>query len=502
MSQTLTLLVLLLGAGLAALLAWLGMAGAAQFTARRQHGYLHWIFYALLFLLGLGSLLSGRNLTSNYLMEELIGMGSSASKPPLLATLQPAASILVLALSGERLLTHWLLHRRRHSDAGGSQPLMLLAFVLFWLGSTASPALLGAHPKVSHDYLYPLVIGLAAALASPREHDLALKAIRNGLLLLMLAGVLLVPFKPTLVMDTHYSQGLIPGLPRFAGLASHAVSMGLLTQIGLLCLMARPFERRWMQRAAWALGLGVLLMAQSKTAWLAFVLTGGAMLVWQHGTQLRQRLGDPLRPDIAMVVVLLCMAGVAAFVLLAMFGDVGGRIARFWSTPEGAQLASLTGRDRIWAIAWEEWSQHPVFGYGPQLWGEAYRQAIGMRSATHAHNQFMDTLSRAGTVGATALLLYAALLLVLSLRFARVTRGLSVALFLALLLRAMSEVPLLLFGYGPELITHVLLLMTLSAAHARTRASAMRVPVKVHRSHASPKPRPLARGLDSHLRHP
>lgn len=476
--NTAMLVILLLGSALAASLAWLGMAGAVQWTARRQHGYLHWIVYALVFLLGLGALLSGRDLTSNYLLEAMLGPAPTA-KHPLMATLQPLVSLLLLAFSGERLLTHWLL--RKH-EAGRSHALVA-AFVLFWLGSTASPALLGAHPHLSHDYVYPLVIGLAAVLASPLELRLALRATRNALLLLMLAGVLLVPVQPTLVMDLTYDQGLIPGLPRFAGLASHAVSMGLLAQIALLCLQAQPFERRWLQRAAWVLGLAVLVVAQSKTAWLAFALCSGALALWQRGAQMRARLADPLRPQAGMAALLLLMAGVGLALALATFGNVGTRIERFFSTPEGAQLASLTGRDRIWAIAWEQWSMHPVFGYGPQLWGDAFREAIGMRNATHAHNQFMDTLSRAGSVGAASLVLYAAVLLVLALRWARATRGLSLALFLALALRAASEVPLLLLGYGPELITHVLLLMTLAAAPGLAQT-----PPAATAARASPKP--------------
>lgn len=460
MSALPSLALLLLGASLGGLLAWLSMAGATQFTARQQHGYLHWIFPGLLFLLALGALLSQRDLTTNYaLPPELVGLGPAPAKHPLVAVLQPVLSLLLLALSGERLLTHWLLRHRQPT------PLLVpLGFALFWLGSTASPALLGAHPWVSHDFLYPLLIGLAAALATPRELDLALRATRNSLLLLMLAGLLLVPLQPTLVMDARYHQGLIPGLPRFAGLASHAVSMGLLTQLGLLCLLARPFERSWLQRSAWALGLVVLVLAQSKTAWLAFVLSAGALLLWRHGGSLRQRLSDPLRPTPGVLALVFFLLAVVALSGLVMFGQLGERLDRFLGSPEGAQLSSLTGRDRIWVIAWDEWARHPVFGYGPGLWSEAYRQAIGMPNATHAHNQFMDTLSRAGSVGAAALLAYALLLGALSLRHARATRGLSVALFVCLLLRAMSEVPLLLFGYGPELIMHVLLLMTLAAA--------------------------------------
>lgn len=471
---------LVLGAMAAALLAWLAMAGAVQWTGRRDHGRLHWIFPAMLGLLALGVLLSGRDLTTDHALDEFMALGPAPTRHPVVAAVQPVLSLLLLAVSGERLLSHLLARQRAPLHL-----LMPLGFVFFWLGSTASPALLGAHPQHSHDYLYPLVIGLAAALSSPRELEMAVRTLRNSLLLFMLGGVALAVLAPTRALDMNYGQGLLPGLARFAGLAMHPVSMGLLAQLGLLCLLAQPFERRWLQRAAWALGLGVLVMAQSKTAWLAFVLCSAALLAWRQGPSLGRRLADPLRPDTGMALVMGAMALVIAVAGLALFGQVGERLDRFFSTPEGAQLASLTGRDRIWAIAWDEWSRNPVFGYGPELWGPAFRQSIGMVSATHAHNQFMDTLSRAGLVGAVSLCLYAALLLVLSLRHARDTRGLSVALFLALLLRAMSEVPLLLFGYGPELITHVLLLMTLSAA-AQNRASR---PVRS----AAAMPDPLAR---------
>jgi hypothetical protein len=52
---------------------------------------------------------------------------------------------------------------------------------------------------------------------------------------------------------------------------------------------------------------------------------------------------------------------------------------------------------------------------------------------------------------------------VLSLRYAKRTGGLSLALFIALALRSISEVPLTLFGYGTEFFAHMLLLVTLSA---------------------------------------
>jgi len=99
-----------------------------------------------------------------------------------------------------------------------------------------------------------------------------------------------------------------------------------------------------------------------------------------------------------------------------------------------------------------------------------------MPNATNAHNQFMDTLARTGTVGAIALVIYAGVLLTLSFKYARRSGGLSVALFIALALRSVSEVPLLLFGYGTELFVHLLLVVVLAAA------ASVRAPAQQHRA--------------------
>jgi O-antigen ligase len=463
MQPDLNLVVLIAGGVLAGLLAAAGMAGALHLTAGREHGYMHLIFYALLLTTAGACVLSARDLTSNFLLPEA---PVDTTRHPFMAATQPLVSLLLLAVSGERIITAWLQRRQRPTPS-----VMLPAFMLFWLGTVASPALLGANPLLTHDYAYPLVIGIGAALASRREQDMALEATRNGLLLFMLIGLLLIPVQPRLVLDSAYGQGFLPGLPRFAGLAAHAVSMGLLAQLGLLCLQARPFSRRWLNRLAWAVGLTVLLLAQSKTAWMAFIACSACLVLTQRGPLWWRRLNNPLQPGPVMAVLVAAMMGVAALAGVLMFGDIGYQIDRFLNSAEGAQLASMTGRDRIWAIAWDEWQRNPLFGYGPDLWGDAFRAAIGMSNATHAHNQFMDTLSRAGLVGAVTLLVYSALLLALSLHYMRVTGGLSLALLVALLLRSISEVPLLLFGYNIELIIHALLLMTLAAAAQEARAA-------------------------------
>lgn len=445
---------------LAALAASVGMAGTMQLAARREHGYLHWMFYAMVALLALTSLLSGRDVTSTNLT--LVEPPPSA-RHPVLNVVQPLVSLLLLTVAGERLISRWL----QRSQAGYGPTLLMLSFVVFWLGTVAAPALLGAHPEMSHNYAYSLIIGMAATLATGAERDQAFQAARNALLLFMAASLLLIAVAPTLVLDTAYRQGLLPGVPRLTGLAAHAVSLGILGQLGLLCLLAYPYRRVWLNRLGWLIGLTVLFLAQSKTTWVSLILCTLCILGVRRGPVVWRQMGDPVRPEAGMLTIVGFMLAVLGLSLVLMFGDLGARLDMFLRSSEGAQLASLTGRDQIWAIAWQEWRQNPVFGYGPQIWEADFRISIGMPNATHAHNQFMDTLSRSGTVGAVALVGYALVLLVLSLRHARASRGMSLALFVALALRSLSEVPLSLFGYGAELLTHLLLLMTLAAASQR-----------------------------------
>jgi O-antigen ligase len=418
-------------------------------------GFLHWAFPAMLLVGALAAATSGRDLTQSFSDLQAI---AEPVRPTILIWVQRAVSLLLLLAALEQTLHHIALQRRTPS------PTLLGAFIAFWVGTIGAPALVGAHPAISHELLYAPAVGIAACLVGPSERDRILHAARDALMALMLAGVLAVAVRPTLVLDPSYTAGLLPGVPRFAGLTPHAVTQGSLAQVATLLLWAFPYRHRWTNRAAWVLTLGVLLLAQSKVAWVACVVCLGAMAIVRHGGALRRGLADPRQSQFASLM----LAGVGVLLLVGtvalVVGDAGTGVSQFLDSPEGARMASLTGRDRIWAIAAQEWSSHPVFGYGLTLWDAAYRASIDLPNATHAHNQFMDDAARAGSVGATLLVVYAAVLLVMSVRYARATDGLSIALFLSLALRAISEVPLMLLGYGSELFIHGLLLVLLAAA--------------------------------------
>jgi O-antigen ligase len=432
---------------------------------KRTTGFLHWVFPAMLTVVALNALLSGRDMSQTF--NELAGSGGI--QHPAIPWAQRLVSVILLAASAERIINHVGLHRKMPS------PVLTAAFLTYWLCSVAAPAFFGTHPHIAHEYLYPLVFGFAALLTTVPEREKILDASRNALLLFILVGAVLIPVAPSIVMDASYRQGLIPGLPRHGGLAPHPVAMGMFVVTALLCLWCRPFASRWLSGAAWLLGLAVLFIAQSKTAWLAFLLCAMSMLAVRNGPNVRRRLGDPREAAFGVTACVSAIAIALGLLWAIVLADVGADVASFFDTAQGAQLVSMTGRDQIWAIAMDEWRANPLFGYGPSLWNDEFRASIGMPNATNAHNQFMDTLARAGTVGAAGLVFYALVLLILSVRYARSTQGLSLALFLALALLSVSEVPLILFGYGTELFAHLLLIITLaSAASDRVPAAEVR----------------------------
>jgi O-antigen ligase len=407
-------------------------------------------------------LLSGRDLSQTY--AELAGAVES-TRHPAMAWIQRGMSLVLVVICFDFIGSHL---REREPVPSTT---LLAAFVLYWVGTVAVPSFFGAHPLLSHEFLYALVIGVAILLVTTRDISRIVDGARTALFLLMLVSVALVPIVPTMVLDESYRQGLLPGVPRLGGIAPHPVALGMFAQTALLLLWARPYANRGVNVLAWILGLSVLFFAQSKTAWIAFILCSAAMFLIRCGPAMWRRLGDPREGSFGIGVCLAAMAFAGALLILLLFADVGGQLADFLDTSQGAQLTSLTGRDQIWAVAIEEWQQHKVFGYGPTLWDDEFRLSIGLPNATSAHNQFMDTIARAGTVGAIALVIYALVLTYFSFRHAKRTGGLSVALYIALALRCVSEVPLLLFGYGTELFIHLLLVVVLASA------SSMLVPV-------------------------
>lgn len=361
------------------------------------------------------------------------GVPGSATWPLRLLTL------LIVAISFALVLNSFF--QRKH--IGGAGRPLFFAFVVFFLTNTVMNAALGTQPAFVHNHYYPLIILMAAYVT--RDHDPAImvRFAKATLFGLLLASLALAVIKPDLVIQKPYAEGWIPALHiRMWGVASHANSMGPLALMFLLLESYYPFQRRLFHYLGVAMALGILLMAQSKTAWVA-----GAILlaiVWFYRNAARfSHAWKTGKVDYQSIGI-----GIAAFVgafgllVIMVFFDPGAILDKFLHTSSGGQVLSVSGREQIWEVALDVWRENPLFGYGPNIWSPEFRQSIGMNFAFSAHNQFLQSLSGSGTFGILGLLVYLGVLLGYAMRFAKATQGLTLALGAFLLLRSFTETPL------------------------------------------------------------
>ena len=450
--------ILFTGGGVAAALVFAVLLGLAVHLARRREaGFVAYIGPMILLGSGVATLLSGRNLDALYV--EGTGGGIGGMHPAALWIFRLTSVVLVLATL-ERMVSAAL-----RKDQPWRVPLVLLSvFVFYWVCAVLLPALLGATPGFSQEYLYAAMLGCGLICMAPGDGPLVMRRLRDAALVFAVVSWLLVPIWPTLVFEFSYSQGLVPGVPRFAGIAVHAISLALIVLLGSLCLWRWPYQTRWVNRMAWALFAVTMVAAQSKTIWLAALVVAAPILHVRHARNALQQVFDPKHRTRNMAIGIATASLMLGLGAAASFGEMGARLGKFLDSDSGARLMTFTGRDRIWAAALSEWERYPLAGYGPSLFDAAYRASIGMPWASHGHNQLIDTLARSGTVGALGLVLFVLVLTAYAWRTARATQGLSVAFWLLLMLRAVSEVPLDLFSYGPETLVWVLALTAVMGA--------------------------------------
>ena len=459
MADAISSAVFLIAAFLAASFGILSVIGTLQITKNREIGYLYIIPYGIMFTALLIIAFGGRDFSS-------LSVIVSAPKSGAVTWIQRLFSMAMLLVALERIATAFI-----KPNASKLNAALLWSFIAFWLCSTLSPVLFAQHSVFEHDCLYPLIFGVAALLATVIETNRIILATRNAIFSFTALSWAMVAVSPGLVLESNYSQGFLPGVPRFAGLAAHAVVLGTLVQTGIYCVWAQPYKNKYINRVAWVVLLAALVLSQSKTAWLSFVVCSVIMIKVRFGEKFNGVFFSSRKPFAGISLLSLGALIVVSVVFLILTKDPGSTASTFLATKEGAQLASLTGRDQIWAAALSEWRQHPIFGYGTELFSAGHRASWGLLSAIHAHNQFIDTLARAGIIGAFALIVYLIFLGWYSFKYARMTSGLSAALFTAIFLRSIAEIPLSLSGYGHEFLGHFVLLALLASAQRQSRSS-------------------------------
>jgi O-antigen ligase len=443
-------------------------AGILHWGKNRDIGLLPYIFYPVVFNTVLVYMTSGRNMFAviTYDMPEPV-----LAVPGYVYWISRVVTLFIIVGVGESIVNR-LLH---YGDNTKIPAGLLVTFVFFFLTSVIFSAFLGSHPKLSHEYFYLFLGGSAALLFTVSEGDAAIRGARNSLFLCLLISACFAFVKPEIVMSNSYVEGLIPGLTyRYAGLLSHANSLGPLTVVFLLCLWSRPYAMVSLNRFAWILGSATLFMTQSKTSWIAFLLCILPIVYCRYGGFLKRYFLNFRQPIFMAAALSLSMVVATLVVVIIAFAPTGNSLGGFFETRAGAEMMTLTGRDHIWEIAVHEWHRNHLFGYGLTMWDDAHRARIGISGAVTAHNQFYQTLGSAGIVGVVGLLVYSVTLFWYAFKTMRVSQGLTFALFLMLLVRSVSEVPFTMVGYyGAEELTHILLLMVIASHFSKLKEDAV-----------------------------
>ncbi len=440
--------------GLAAFLAALFFSVACVWllnkAAQYPSGLLQYYCYAILFSNGLTVLFSARS----YLNTGEIFTESTLSNPVAAVAIK-LTSLFVMVAAGDQILRFYRIDRKFYFWRIS----LMLSFLLFWIFNVLVPSQFSLHPiSLEVSWFYSLVLGLGLISMSNYGVLNFIKHFRNAALFFCLWGILLIPVKPDLVLQTNYSQGYIPGLPRFAGLAPHAILMGMVASLGLWCLIIDPFKSRKLNWFFILVGLFALFVSQAKNIWISFLLALPILIYFKYKLSDWLRFSSKKGRYFYIAVFSSMMIFVSLGLLLVIFGNTGNAVNNFLNSEQGSQLVTFTGREQIWAVALSEWARSPLLGYGLPLFGTEHRDAIGMFFATSGHNQIIDNLGRTGLVGTIMSTVHFLILLFLGYVYRKETFGLSFVLALSLLIRMASEVPVTLGTIAIDTLPYYLLM--------------------------------------------
>lgn len=381
-------------------------------------------------------------------------------------------TLICLGVAVERLVRFII--RREYRDAPGLGVVMLL--MAYVISVNLLSAFFGTPGGFSHQLVYAPIIALAVFAYAQQRPDQCFAIVRNTLVLFLLGSLLFLVIRPEMVAETRYRAGLFPGLTvRFYGFATHPNTLAPLCLLLVCAIRLRPFNFKVLNGLSWGLAITTLLLTQSKTSiglaligMVWFLLSDGRAAADARGTSARQSWRITTLASGFMIAGLI---GLAVIVLLSTNDQILSKIS---ALADRINLNTLTGRTRIWDETLNAASKNWVFGYGPELWGLAFRINLGL-PFTHAHNQFIHTLGAGGVIGLLMLLAYLAALGRLAWKVRAESLQVSLVLYVFLLLRGLAELPLNIANamQGEFIVQMFLLVVCIQAAKASRSAAAL-----------------------------
>jgi O-antigen ligase len=348
-----------------------------------------------------------------------------------------------------------------HFSEKGRQPLkgqvLIACFMLYWSFNYLMNAAFGLIPTATIGQTpYAALVFFTLFVSATADRELVIRFVKLGLMAVMVVSLLMLVVDVDLVamrdMPNRPAEIRISGMPfRFFGLTPHANTIAPMALASILLTIYQPFRNRLLEVVNVGAAVIVIVIAQSQTTWMGMV---PAFLITLWG---RTNIDLTSRSTVTRGLLL---AGVAGLLVLAgVMLDIDSPTLTMIVDPSRAEhVVSLTGRDVIWEGAVEAWRENPLFGYGPTIWNSEFRARTGLLTAPTAHNQFFQSLSRAGIFGVSALFIYVSALAYNSFKLPRRDRGVCLGMLATLLTVCITETPL---DVGGPFSGHVTLHMTL-----------------------------------------
>jgi O-antigen ligase len=214
------------------------------------------------------------------------------------------------------------------------------------------------------------------------------------------------------------------GITRLRGGGIHENPASFYMLILLLLVLAR-FQ--WSSAWVW-IGLSVafavsMLLAYTRVTQIALV---AAILTMEL---VRRRTRDHARRWLALLLML--VVPVAALPVLAarsfanpdeLFADLPASVATD-SSVSPLETVNLQGRELIWAITWERFSESPIFGGGLGAAGDRLATTLQFDEAPAPHNEYLRMLADTGVVGTLLLVVALAVWVKATLHVLRTNPG-------------------------------------------------------------------------------
>ncbi len=308
----------------------------------------------------------------------------------------------------------------RHGTWSRMTQVFLAGLILLWVLVFALTVMRGDIVRYSVA-VFPLLVAMVW-IKRPAHRDLKSAATVFVLVLagsafvylvLQVSGVVLDTWRPADGSDPewgrlalafegrHYWLPLswLPGIEwRWAGPYGHPNMAGAVGVVLAVFALAIPDWRRW---AVGAMGVLVLLLVGSRTAFIATAL-GLAVLLAGHvlGGRTEETDGGRRRLGTGQLVAV----------------GVAGVVAVGFAVSTVALNSDLTGRTGIWPQYLRLWRDSPWTGVGLEGIGDAQRAGLLPNWASTAHNVLLEALVRDGLVAGLLVLGIGVLALVIGLR--------------------------------------------------------------------------------------